>query len=140
MWTTMLGAALWASVAASPVGVWKTIDDETGKPRAHVRIQESNGTYSGRIVHLVDPDDPNPKCTQCSGAKKNAPVIGLEILWGLEQSGNVYQGGHILDPENGKTYDCKIWLEDEERLKVRGSWFVFGRNQTWHRIADAKGG
>lgn len=123
-----------ALTAASPVGVWQTIDDSTNEPRAHVEIIEKNGVYTGRIVHLVDPDAPEPKCDKCSGTKKDQPIVGLEILWDLKKEGTEYKGGHILDPENGKTYDCKIWLESEDRLRVRGSWLFIGRTQTWRRL------
>jgi len=121
--------------APSPVGTWKTIDDDTRKARSHVQIVEEVGQLKGRIVELIDPDEPNPKCTECSGKKKNQPIKGLEIMWGLEKDGPAeWSGGKVLDPENGKTYDCKVWLESADVLKVRGSWLFIGRTQTWYRV------
>jgi uncharacterized protein (DUF2147 family) len=60
----------------------------------------------------------------------------LEIIQGLEKKGGVYKGGEILDPENGKTYTCKIWLneEDTDQLMVRGYVAFFYRTQTWERL------
>jgi uncharacterized protein (DUF2147 family) len=59
-------------------------------------------------------------------------VIGMEILQDLIKSGTEFTGGHILDPENGKVYRCKLWIE-EGVLKVRGYWGPFFRTQTWKR-------
>jgi len=123
-----------AEAAPSAVGTWKTIDDDTGKARSYVEIEERGGQLRGRIVEIIEPDEPNPKCTECEGPKKDKPIKGLEIMWGLEKNGaQVWTGGEILDPENGKTYDCKIWLESDDALKVRGSWLFIGRTQTWYR-------
>ncbi|MEM6369133.1 MAG: DUF2147 domain-containing protein [Myxococcota bacterium] len=134
---TALCAASWPALAApSAVGTWKTIDDDTGKPRSYVEITEQAGQLRGRIVALIDPEEPDPRCTQCSGAKKDRPIKGLEIMWGLQANGAAqWSGGKIMDPENGKTYDCRIWLESEGELKVRGSWLFLARTQSWFRAA-----
>mgnify|MGYP006286006053 FL=1 len=126
----------------SAVGLWQTIDDETNKPKSHVRIEKEGGELVGRIVHLIDPKEPEPVCTECDGEKHDKPIVGLEIMWDLRKKTGkdkpTWEGGSILDPKNGKTYDCKIWLEDPNTLTVRGSFLFIGRNQTWHRI-DADG-
>lgn len=134
----VLCTASWPALAApTAVGTWKTIDDDSGKARSYVQITEKSGQLRGRIVELIDPDEPDPKCTECSGPKKGKPIKGLEIMWGLRaQEGSAqWSGGKILDPENGKTYDCKVWLESENELKVRGSWLFLGRTQTWYRAS-----
>ena len=123
---------------ASPVGLWKNIDDVSGKPRALIRIAETNRTLMGKIekVFPSPTEDPNPKCDKCEGSNKNAPIIGLVILSGLTKDGHEYVGGQILDPDNGKTYRSKIRLTDEgKRLSVRGYIGVslLGRTQTWER-------
>lgn len=122
----------------SPVGLWKTIDDHTGKPRGVVRITESNGEYQGRVEKVFPKpgEVPNPKCEKCAGARQNEPVIGMTILWGLTKQGDAYQGGEILDPENGKTYRARVRLEDGgKKLDVRGyiGFSLLGRSQTWIR-------
>ena len=122
----------------SPVGRWKTVDDVTGKPKSVVSIWEENGKLYGKVQKLVDPDpqDPNPRCQDCSGELKDKPVVGLQILWDLQKDGDAWSGGQILDPSNGKTYKCLLSVEDGgNKLKVRG--FVgiamLGRTQYWLR-------
>ncbi|MCC2958077.1 DUF2147 domain-containing protein [Massilia sp. IC2-477] len=129
--------AAWAQ-NASPAGVWKTIDDETGKPKSLVRITEENGVLTGKIDKLFRPadQDQNPKCTACEGARKDQPIVGMTILWGLKKDGNEYTGGEILDPSKGKTYKSKLSLKDNgSKLDVRGyiGAPMFGRTQTWVR-------
>ena len=106
----------YAADASSPVGVWRTIDDKSGKEKSLVRITEVNGEFRGTIEKLFrEPhEDQNPHCEKCSGDKKNKPVIGMVIMTGLKHDGEMYSGGEILDPANGKTYKCKTWLEDKE--------------------------
>jgi uncharacterized protein (DUF2147 family) len=123
---------------ASPTGLWRNIDDATGKPRAMVRITESNGMLQGKIekVFPAPNETPNPTCTKCEGALKDAPVIGLTILSGLTKDGDQYGGGQILDPDNGKTYRSQLRLLDNgKKLEVRGyiGTPLLGRSQTWVR-------
>lgn len=127
----------WAD-EASPIGLWKNVDDISGKPRALIRITESNGTLVGKIekVFPAPHEDPSPKCDKCEGANKNAPVVGLVILSGLTKEDDEYVGGQILDPDNGKVYRSKLSLTDNGRkLGVRGyiGVPVLGRSQTWLR-------
>lgn len=121
-----------------PVGLWKNVDDVSGKPRALIRITESNGTLQGKIekVFPAPTDEPNPKCNKCEGTNKNAPVVGLVILSGLTKDGDEYVGGQILDPDNGKVYSSKLRLiHNGKKLSVRGYIGVpaLGRSQTWLR-------
>lgn len=123
---------------SSPVGLWKNIDDVSGKPRALIRITESNGTLQGKIEKVFpDPgEDPDPKCDKCAGVNKNAPVVGLEILSGFKQEDDEYVGGQILDTDNGKLYRSKMRLIDGgNKLSVRGYIGIpmLGRSQTWER-------
>lgn len=130
-------ASAWAD-NASPVGVWKNLDDVSGKPKALVRITEKDGVLSGRIEKLFRPADQeqNPKCAKCPGVAKDQPLVGLMMMWGLKQNGDGYDGGEILDPANGKVYKSKMRLIDGgKKLDVRGYVGVpmFGRTQTWER-------
>jgi len=127
----------WAD-GASPVGLWKNLDDASGKPRALIRVTEANGKLQGRIekVFPAAGEDPNPKCDKCEGALKNAPVLGLVILSGLTKDGDDYVGGQILDPDNGKVYRSQLRLiQNGQQLSVRGYIGVpmLGRSQTWLR-------
>jgi uncharacterized protein (DUF2147 family) len=118
--------------AAGIPGRWTTIDDNTGKPRSTVEITVSNGTLSGRIVDLHDKSKLEKACDKCTDDRKGRPIVGLEIIRGMKADGDTWTDGTILDPETGKVYDCKLWLEDG-RLKVRGYVAFFFRTQTWIR-------
>lgn len=122
--------------AQSEAGVWKTVDDNTGKDKSHVEIYFKNGRMYGKIVKLIDKSGgENPLCTECKGLRKNKPILGMEIVDGLsKRKSDWYLDKGILDPENGKWYDCKIWLENNNTLKVRGYIGVFYRTQTWYRV------
>ena len=127
-----------AAAAENPVGLWRTIDDKSGKEKSLVRIFESNGQLQITVEKLFrEPgEEPNPLCDKCPGEKKNKPVIGMQIGSGLKKDGDVWSGGEILDPQNGKTYKCKVWLEDKgKKLNVRGfiGVSVLGRTQVWVR-------
>ncbi len=122
----------------NPVGLWRTIDDKSGKEKSLVRVSESNGQLQITVEKLFrEPgEEPNPLCDKCPGEKKNKPVIGMQIGSGLKKDGDVWSGGEILDPQNGKTYKCKVWLEDKgKKLHVRGfiGVSVLGRTQVWVR-------
>jgi uncharacterized protein (DUF2147 family) len=131
---------LGASGQPGPVlGYWKTIDDDTNKPRSIVRIYEQGGMIRGDIARLFrEPgEDPDPVCDDCDGERRNARILGMNILWDLEREGDAYEGGTILDPGNGKTYRAKIWEEDGT-LRVRGYLGPFRRTQTWLRSTEAE--
>lgn len=117
------------------IGQWKTIDDVTGKPKAIINIYDQNGNIYGKITQLFLPagEDQDPICDKCTDERKNQKVIGMVILKDLNKRGNEWSGGTILDPENGKIYRCKIWL-DGAKLKVRGYLGIFFRTQTWYQL------
>jgi uncharacterized protein (DUF2147 family) len=122
----------------SPVGLWKTIDDATGKPKSLVRITETNGELSGKIEKLFrEPnEDQNPMCDKCEGAMKAQPVLGMTILTGLKKDGESWTGGHVTDPKNGKTYNAKVTpIDGGKKLEMRGymGMPMLGRTQTWVR-------
>lgn len=119
----------------SITGRWVSVDDETGRDRSVVELKRSsNGTLTGTIVKIFpEPgDDPDPICDKCDGKQKNKRILGMRIIDGLSESNGVWSGGTILDPESGKTYDCKIW-EEEGALMVRGYLLFFYRTQEWRR-------
>ena len=64
----------------SPVGVWKTIDDETKKEKSLVRIKETNGVFTGTIEKFLDPATKlDEVCDKCSDDRKGKPVLGEQI-------------------------------------------------------------
>ncbi len=121
----------------SPVGMWRTIDDKTGKERGLVRIFETNGALYGRLQKLYDPAAAGRVCEKCSDDRKGKPLIGLDIVRGLRaDSDGGWSGGEILDPESGSTYRASVKLADGgSKLQVRGYLMVslLGRSQIWVR-------
>lgn len=124
---------------ATPVGTWRTVDDETHKPKSIVEVTEANGEVSGKVKEILQSDKgPNPICEDCTGERKNQPVLGMTILWGMKKDGDVWEGGTILDPKNGKTYGCRLTPSaDGKTMKVRGfiGFSFLGRTQVWERIS-----
>ncbi|NQX97238.1 MAG: DUF2147 domain-containing protein [Flavobacteriales bacterium] len=121
--------------AQSIVGKWKTIDDETGKEKSIVEIYKKGDKYFGKIIDILNPKKKEKNCIKCSDYRKDQPVLGMEIIKDLEQDNNEFEDGTILDPENGKIYDCKIWLKDKNTLNVRGYVMFFYRTQEWIRVS-----
>lgn len=121
--------------AAEPTGRWKTIDDETGNAKSIVEItRDADGSLTGTVVEILQSDrGPDPVCDRCSGERKDQPIQGMTILWGLKPKGEAWEGGTILDPANGRTYRSKAQLLDEDRLGVSGCIAFICREQVWHR-------
>jgi uncharacterized protein (DUF2147 family) len=124
---------------ATPAGLWRTIDDKTGKERSIIRIVDNNGVYEGQVEKILNrqpDDDPEHRCRKCEGERKDKPIIGMTVLWGLKKDGDHWSGGEILDPKNGKIYRARMKLVDGGRkLEVRGfiGISLLGRSQTWLR-------
>ena len=124
--------ALHADGADGVTGCWRTISDKDGKITSKICIWEANGKLYGKVAALYTSDKPNPVCDKCQGGLKNKPIQGMTIMWGLKKGSDRWEGGKILDPEEGKTYTCKVWREGS-KLKVRGYIAFFYRTQTWIR-------
>ena len=129
------GAAL---AQSTPVGVWRSIDDKTGEAKAEIRIVDNGGVLSGRIEkRLVKDAKPDAVCEECKDERKGQPIKGLEIIRGAKKAEgkDAWEGGKILDPENGREYGLRLTPTDEGRkLEVRGSFGPFWRTQTWLRV------
>ena len=135
------GALLFASSAfaqVTPVGVWHSIDDKTGEPKAEIRISDDGGVLSGRIEKLLRKGaNPDEKCVECRDERKDKPMVGLEIIRGARKAPDkpVWEDGKILDPENGREYRLRLTpVDGGKKLDVRGSLGPFGRTQTWVRV------
>ena len=141
---TMLAAVLFTVAAASamaqstPVGLWRNVDDKTGEAKAEIRIVESDGALVGRIEKSLKKDTrPDAVCEECSDDRKGKPIAGLEIIRGgrKAEGKDVWEGGKILDPENGKEYRASFTPTDGgKKLEVRGYLGPFWRTQTWNRV------
>jgi uncharacterized protein (DUF2147 family) len=133
-------AAFAAQAQTSPVGLWKTTDDETGKEKSLVRLTDTGGVLSGKIEKLLDPTRQDAKCDKCSDERKDQPVLGMTIIKGVKQNADNperWDGGEILDPNNGKTYKVRMTPADGgKKLDVRGyiGAPLLGRTQSWTRV------
>ena len=118
--------------AQSIIGKWKTIDDETGKEKSIVEVFMKDGKAYGKIIKLFrTPDqDQDPICDECEDHRKDKKMIGMIVITDMEKNDDEWDEGEILDPNNGKIYDCKLWVEDGN-LQVRGYVSFFFRTQTW---------
>lgn len=132
-----LSAVLPVWAQTTPVGLWRSIDDKTGQPRAEIRIKAaSNGTLSGVIEKAIVPS-PEPLCSACPDDRKDQPKLGLEIIRGALKAEDkpVWEGGSIIDPDNGRIYKLRLTPVDAgNKLEVRGAFGPFWRTQTWIKV------
>lgn len=133
----ILGASLCYG-QVTVLGKWKTIDDKTGETKSIVELFELQGKVFGKIIRIFPKpgDEQDPECDKCDvdDARHRKKIIGMEILRDMSPSGSEFTDGNILDPESGRVYRCKIWIENND-LKVRGYWGPVWRTQTWKRVS-----
>ena len=135
----MIGSSAFAQDLS---GTWQQIDDKTGSPKAVIEIRkEANQTYTGKIIKVTPRPGYTPRelCNKCPAPYTNQPILGMDILKGLQQvkDSNNYEKGRVIDPLAGRIYDAKIRLNSTgKRLTLRAYMGVstLGRNQTWIRI------
>lgn len=122
------------------VGKWTTIDDDTGKKKSIVELYKYQDKLYGKITYLYPREgrEENPVCKKCTDDRKNKPLVGLQIVRFMSWDGKEWEGGTIVDPENGKSYSCKIWLDEKNpnKLNVRGYIGPFYRTQNWVRVTE----
>ena len=123
----------------SPVGVWKTIDDETKKEKSLVRIKETNGVFTGTIEKFLDPATKvDEVCDKCTDDRKGKPVLGMTIIRNIKANADdkgIWDGGEILDPNNGKVYRARLKpVDGGKKLEMRGYLGPFYRTQVWLRV------
>ena len=117
-------------------GKWNSRNEETGKVDSVVEVYEKDGKAFAKVIEIMNPDRKNAVCTACEGDNKDKPILGLNILTGLEEDDDEWSGGEILDPRNGKVYKCYIQLVKPNKLKLRGYVGValFGKTAYWERV------
>lgn len=130
------------------VGIWKTVDDETGRTKSHVQIYKKGSNYHAKIIKLLDSQTLKDSgkssfdqitCDKCpDGRGKGGKMIGTEIIWDMEKESDKWAGGKIMDPKKGKIYTCTMWMDDSDssgdKLSVRGWVGFFYRTQSWYRV------
>ena len=137
---SLLGLAAFAQAQMTPLGAWHSIDDETKKPKAVIRISaNASGALSGIVEKSLDPKPgTEPNCDKCTDDRKGKPKVGMEIIRGGKKvdGKDVWEEGKILDPENGTDYRLRLTpVDGGKKLEVRGyvGTPMLGRTQTWIR-------
>lgn len=122
------------SSTASPVGRWRTLDDQTGEVKSVVEIYAQGDKYFGRIADILTAQS-DAVCDKCPGKQQGSPIKGLVIIKNLAQDGAGWNGGSILDPEKGAEYRLSAWFEaNPDVLYIRGKhWTGLYRTQKWSR-------
>jgi uncharacterized protein (DUF2147 family) len=128
------------------IGVGEALEEDailgkwlTGEEKAEVEIYRCKDRYCGKIVWLKEPKNEDGKdktdVNNPEPEKRDQRIIGLNIVWDFKyDKDHKWVDGKIYDPDNGKTYSCKMTLENDS-LKLRGyvgfSWL--GRTTVWTR-------
>jgi len=114
---------------------------------AQFEIYKCGAEYCGKICYLKEPNYPSTEKQGLAGLPKidlenpdpllrRRPLLGLPLLEGFRYPGdNKWEGGTIYNPEDGIKYRCRLWLDGENQLKVRGyvGFSLLGRTETWIR-------
>lgn len=121
----------------SPVGTWEAVDDETGKIKSIMQITEINGELRAKMLQVLQSDEgPHPLCSKCKGSRRNQPVEGMIVMWGVRHDHNLWDGGNIIDLHSGKVYKVNLQTtEGGTKLMVHGyiGFSLNGRSQLWLR-------
>ncbi len=124
----------------SSIGKWVTIDDKTNKKKSIVELYKEGDQLFGKIIYLYPREgrEPNAKCKVCTDDRKDQPLLGLQIVRDLKWNGGAWEGGTIVDPETGKVYTLKLWVDSKnvDKLNVRGYIGPFFRTQTWVKVQE----
>jgi uncharacterized protein (DUF2147 family) len=135
----ILFTSILAAAQTMPVGLWQSFDNNTGAPRAEIRITESKGVLTGRIERNLLPQTSTAvlTCEKCTDDRKGAPLVGMELVRNARAStdASAWEGGEILDPDEGKTYRLRLQLLDGgKKMQVRGYIGPFFQNRIWVRL------
>lgn len=131
---TLLTCSFMTVAYASPIdetsilGTWVNQEGD-----GLVEITQQQNRYTGTIIGSTDgkdrQDSHNPDSALKNRSLKNVIVLDNFDYLGDKKWGN----GWIYDPNNGKTYSCKMMLIDSSTLKIRGyiGFSLFGRTEMW---------
>lgn len=121
--------------AQTIVGKWKAVENK--KPSSVIQIYKgSNGKYYGKMVELLDPKLKTHTCDDCKGERKGKGMQNLVVMRDLVIASDKKsaKGGKILDPWSGKEYNCKVWVDGADRLKMRAFVGILYGTRTWHKV------
>lgn len=135
--TLMLASTAFAAGAqqhASPIGKWKTLDDESGKPMTITEIYEAkNGTLAAKIIENLGLP---PNCDKCSGQYKGKPYVGIVTLWNLKEQKDGTWSGNGYKPSDDRSFNAKSvkLMDGGKKLEVKGCVAFFCKTATWVRV------
>lgn len=126
---------IFGTTAQDVLGIWKNIDDVSGQAKSHIELYLKDGKLFGKVIELL-PAATTTICNDCPGEKAGKSLIGMDIVWNMLPKAKGWESGQIVDPKNGKVYNCFMELETPDRLNVRGyvGISLFGRSQYWYRV------
>ncbi|MFT6865371.1 MAG: hypothetical protein ACJA08_000189 [Cyclobacteriaceae bacterium] len=140
IFTILITLFVFSLNAQNIIGKWKMVGMKSGKERSLIHIYEEDGLYYGKVIQVYskEGEDENPVCDKCKDDRKNLPLLGMNIITGLEYNGRSgeYRGGEILDPATGGVYDCKAWLGKDGYLRVRGYLFFIGKTYVLPKYSE----
>jgi len=120
------------------IGKWKTIDDETGEAKSIVELYKVRNKLQGKVIQILNPAKVDNVCTLCEDNRKGKRIQGMIIVKDMVWDVDEWDDGTILDPNKGSIYDCKLWLENDnkDKLYLRGYIGFLFRTQNWYRITE----
>jgi len=131
-----------ASVCDDILGVWYNQEKDAG-----IEILKCGEKYCGKVVWLKEPNYPEGSKEGTPHTQKldhnnpdpelrKTPVVGLQIMRDFFFIGdNLWKGGKVYDPMNGKTYSGKMTMVSPTELNLRGfiGISLIGRTAVWTR-------
>jgi uncharacterized protein (DUF2147 family) len=130
---TVLSLCISASVYSQSVeGIWKNYTDDV--VQSHIKVYQEDGKLYAKVIELF-PHTKITHCKKCEGNQKDASLDEMLLFWDLVLEDKKWLKGRILDPNNGKHYNCEVELKDANTLKIRGYMGkpMFGKSFYWYR-------
>lgn len=125
-----------AEIAADAVeGVWLSADG-TGWIKVELGADGPIGSIAGSPNNAGERTPADKDVLNPDPALRDRLLLGLTIMDGFTDAGEGrWKNGRIYDPNNGKTYNCKLTVIDENTLELRGYLGIslLGRSATWTR-------
>lgn len=117
------------------IGNWQIINSD-GTPGGKAVTFLKDGKLFGKVTEIKPGRSPHDVCNKCSGEYKDQLILGMIFMRNFHPDGDDWVGGTVVDPENGKEYQGKIWAVGKDSLHMRGfiGISLFGRTEVWSRI------
>ena len=117
-------------------GQWRVVDVKTDEVLRIMEIWEKDGLYHAKIVslpNLSEQEAAAASCKKCPDKQKGQPLLNMQLVRNLKKEGDRLSEGEIIDILKGKVYKCAMWLENEDRLKVRTLLPLIFKDEVWFR-------